>query len=172
MTEERRVVTRSDQVVTPAGVPVGGVAQSDVTYRTSPNTTLQRLIIFIFGVIQVLLLLRIVLLLIAARQGNDLVRIIYDVTYPVVRALHPVGRRKWPADPRHPLEHAMHVNEQTPASLRRLLKRLPFARVRVRLGSRTGGQGRQTRWQRRLARVPLVRRYVVRDIWAVAEKPI
>lgn len=80
MTEERRVVTRTDQVVPPAPLAGASVSQSEVTYRSSPNTTLQRLIIFIFAIIQGLLVLRIVLLLVAARQSNDLVRIVYDVS--------------------------------------------------------------------------------------------
>jgi len=75
MTEERRTVTRSEQVVTPASS-----SYTETTYRSSGNTTLQRLVIFIFAIIQGLLLLRIVLLLVAARQGNDLVRTIYDIS--------------------------------------------------------------------------------------------
>lgn len=79
MTEERRTVTRSEQVVAPATA-----SYTETTYRSSGNSTLQRLIIFIFAIIQGLLLLRIVLLLVAARQGNDLVRTIYDVSEVLV----------------------------------------------------------------------------------------
>jgi hypothetical protein len=47
---------------------------------TSPLGTLQRLIIFLFGLIQLLIVLRIVLLLFAARESNDLVAAIYNIS--------------------------------------------------------------------------------------------
>ncbi len=54
--------------------------RSTVEYRSSPAALLERGIIFVFGLIQVLLLLRIVLLLLAAREGNDLVAFIYNLS--------------------------------------------------------------------------------------------
>ena len=51
-----------------------------VAYRTSPATMAQRAVIFVFGLIQIVLLLRILLLLLAAREGNDLVAFIYNVS--------------------------------------------------------------------------------------------
>lgn len=87
MADEERIVTRTEHVHTPEPVyappPVttaATVSQREVTYRDSGNTVLQRLIIFIFGVIQGLLLVRILLLLVAAREGNALVSLIYDIS--------------------------------------------------------------------------------------------
>jgi hypothetical protein len=50
------------------------------TYRESPLSTLSRWIVFLFGLVQLLIGLRIVLLLLAAREGNDLVAFIYNVS--------------------------------------------------------------------------------------------
>lgn len=83
MVDERRVVTRSDEVYTTdpvAPAEASTVSRREVTYHDSSNTVLQRLIIFIFAVIQGLLLLRILLLLVSARQGNDLVSLVYDIS--------------------------------------------------------------------------------------------
>lgn len=82
MADEQRVVTRTDHVYSDPIAPAGGttVSRRDVTYRDSGNTVFQRLIVFIFAIIQGLLLLRIVLLLVAARQGNDLVALIYNIS--------------------------------------------------------------------------------------------
>jgi len=80
MSDERHVVRRTD-VVTPAPVASTSVSQSEVTYRSRGGPSiLQRLIIFLFALIQGLLILRIVLLLVSARQGNDLVALIYDAS--------------------------------------------------------------------------------------------
>lgn len=94
--DEERVVTRREEQIEatpPAGYfatppvvttpPVAtGASVSDTTVyrRSSPLGTLRRLIIFIFGLIQGLILLRIILLLLAARQGNGLVNAIYDIS--------------------------------------------------------------------------------------------
>ncbi len=61
-------------------------------------------------------------------------RLIYDVTYRLMRLAVPDRRRRWPADPRGELERTMHVNEQTRGSLRRALRTAGFARVRVGYG--------------------------------------
>ena len=95
MVDERRVVTRTDVVapVTPASV-----SQTEVTYRSSGTNVLERLIIFLFALIQGLLILRIVLLLVAARQGNDLVALIYDVSDIFVAPFRGIlGRNQIPA---------------------------------------------------------------------------
>lgn len=57
-------------------------------------------------------------------------RLVYDVTYRLLRRLW----RSWPADPRLPYEHAMHVNEQSGRGLRRALRRAGFVDVRVEHG--------------------------------------
>ena len=47
-------------------------------------TVIARLITFLFGILQVALILRIVLLLLVANEGNDVVRLILGVTDPFV----------------------------------------------------------------------------------------
>ncbi len=49
-------------------------------YEPSPLGVLRRLIVFIFGLIQLLIGLRIVLLLFAARGSNDIVAGIYNIS--------------------------------------------------------------------------------------------
>ena len=71
---------RETEVIQPAPVATGATIEREVTYRPNPLRTLERLIIFLFGLIQLLIVLRIVLLLVAARQGNDLVATIYNVS--------------------------------------------------------------------------------------------
>lgn len=55
-------------------------ARERAVYSPSPLNVLARWIVFIFGLIQLLIGLRIILLLIAARQGNDLVSFIYNIS--------------------------------------------------------------------------------------------
>jgi len=56
------------------------VYESRVAYRSNPLATVERGIVFIFGLIELLIGLRIVLLLVAARQSNDIVRFIYNLS--------------------------------------------------------------------------------------------
>jgi len=51
-----------------------------VSHRGSVAGTIERAIVYIFGLIQLLLVLRIVLLLLAAREGNAIVSFIYNVS--------------------------------------------------------------------------------------------
>jgi hypothetical protein len=79
MTYERRVVTSRDD----AGyVPPTGTSQvverSEVT--PSGGEMLRRVVVLIFGIIQVFIGLRIVLLLLNAREGNDIVSFILNVS--------------------------------------------------------------------------------------------
>jgi len=55
-------------------------SHSSVTYTPSPTAMIERLIIWIFGLIQLLIVLRIVLLLLAAREGNAIVGFVYSIT--------------------------------------------------------------------------------------------
>lgn len=76
--------TDVDVVETPVE-PVAPVApayhETRVTrYAPSPLATVGRLIIFIFGLIEAVIVLRIVLLLLAAREGNDVVQFVYTVS--------------------------------------------------------------------------------------------
>jgi hypothetical protein len=80
MTYERRVVTRRDD--DPASVPTTGT--NEVVERTqvtpSGGEMIRRVVVLIFGIIQVFIGLRIVLLLLNAREGNDLVSFILNVS--------------------------------------------------------------------------------------------
>jgi hypothetical protein len=49
-------------------------------YRLSPYRVVERWIVFVFGLVQLLIGLRILLLLFAARESNDIVRFIYNVS--------------------------------------------------------------------------------------------
>ena len=53
---------------------------STVSYAPSGAGMIERLIIWIFGIVQLLIILRIVLLLFAARDGNPIVNFVYSVT--------------------------------------------------------------------------------------------
>ena len=79
MTYERRVVTRTDD---PAVVP--GPVTNQVVERTdvspSGGEMLRRVVTLIFGIIQAFIVLRIVLLLLNAREGNDIVSFILNVS--------------------------------------------------------------------------------------------
>ena len=60
----------SERIVEPAG--------------PGPLTVAQRVVIFLFGILQVLLILRIILLLLVANPGNDIVSFVLGVTDPFV----------------------------------------------------------------------------------------
>ena len=80
MTYERRVVTQTD--ADPAVVP--GTTTNQVVERTAVSPSggemLRRVVILIFGIIQAFIVLRIVLLLLNAREGNDLVMFILNAS--------------------------------------------------------------------------------------------
>ena len=87
MTYEQHRTTIERDVVTPT--PIGDrsveaaqvVEQRDTTvYRPSGSTLAARVIVVVFGVIQALLLARIVLLLLDAQRGNDLVATILNAS--------------------------------------------------------------------------------------------
>ncbi|MDQ3643178.1 MAG: YggT family protein [Actinomycetota bacterium] len=56
------------------------VVQRQVVEAPDPLGVVRRFIVFIFGLIQLLLILRIVLLLFAARGSNDIVAAIYNIS--------------------------------------------------------------------------------------------
>ena len=86
MTHEERVVHR--ETVDAAGHAhpttahhgATSVTSERVAYRPSGAELARRLVVFIFGVIQGLIILRIVLLLLNAREGNDLVAFILNAS--------------------------------------------------------------------------------------------
>ena len=70
------VVTATDPVVSQATA----VRETSVTHTPSGAETARRVIVFLFGLVQALIGLRIILLLADASQGNGIVRFIYDVS--------------------------------------------------------------------------------------------
>lgn len=72
MTYQERVVRDDD----PAAAPTSGgssVIERRVTRTPSGGELAGRVVILLFGIVQVLIIVRIVLLLLNAREGNDLV---------------------------------------------------------------------------------------------------
>lgn len=63
-----------------ATVTQGSVVTETVRRRPSGAETARRVVVFIFGIIQALIVIRIVLLLANANQGNGLVSFIYDLS--------------------------------------------------------------------------------------------
>jgi hypothetical protein len=87
--EQQSVTTPPADTTTPDAEPVRNpnetVSHSSVvseTVRRTPSgaETARRVVVFLFGIIQALIALRIVLLLIDANQANGLVRFIYDLS--------------------------------------------------------------------------------------------
>ena len=86
MTYDDRTVVRERQVpserVVETGPAVGSTAY--VTTGPGPVTVARRALETVFGIIEVLLLLRIVLLALGANSGNALVDGIYNLSEPLV----------------------------------------------------------------------------------------
>jgi hypothetical protein len=86
--EQQSVTTPPADTTTPNSEPVRPpetVSHSSVvseTVRRTPSgaETARRVVVFLFGIIQALIAIRIVLLLIDANQANGLVRFIYDLS--------------------------------------------------------------------------------------------
>jgi len=78
MTYERKVVTQSD--VDPAVAPATSTHVERTEVSPSGGEMLRRVVILIFGIIQAFIVLRIVLLLLNAREGNDLVAFILNTS--------------------------------------------------------------------------------------------
>ena len=90
-TVERQSVTTPVDAGTPVATPAGTVATNEVvtsgsvvseTVRRTPSggEVARRTVVFLFGIVQALIGLRIVLLLIDANQANGLVKFIYDLS--------------------------------------------------------------------------------------------
>ena len=83
MTYEERTVREDDPgVVTSPGVATGGstVVQRRVTRTPSGGEMTGRVVVLLFGIVQVFIIARIVLLLLDAREGNDLVSFILNTS--------------------------------------------------------------------------------------------
>jgi len=78
MTEEERRVVTEEPTTTGEGAPV--TSRRTVESRPSGGELARRIVILIFGLIQIVIALRVVLLLLNAREGNALVRGILDVS--------------------------------------------------------------------------------------------
>jgi uncharacterized protein YggT (Ycf19 family) len=92
MTDHERTTVRETSVAEPVPGATGAAEASTVrtTERAyepagpSPVQLLSRIVIFLFGVLQAALILRIILLLLVANPGNDVVALILNVTDPFV----------------------------------------------------------------------------------------
>jgi len=83
MTYDERTVVHRDETDAPASATTDrstAVTSRTVEMRPSGGTVAGRVVIFIFGVIQALIVLRIVLLLMDAREANDLVSFILNAS--------------------------------------------------------------------------------------------
>ena len=82
MTYEERVVREDDPAVVAPATSLGGssVVERRVTRTPSGGETASRVIILLFGIVQVFIIARIVLLLLDAREGNDLVSFILNTS--------------------------------------------------------------------------------------------
>jgi uncharacterized protein YggT (Ycf19 family) len=77
--------TETDPMVTePRSTAVRTTERAYVPAGPGASTVLQRFVTFLFGVLQVALILRIILLLLVANVGNDVVQLILNVTDPFV----------------------------------------------------------------------------------------
>ncbi len=89
MTDYERTTTHqstsTDPMVTePRSTAVRTTERAYVPAGPGASTVLQRFVTFLFGVLQVALILRIILLLLVANVGNDVVQLILNVTDPFV----------------------------------------------------------------------------------------
>ena len=99
MTDYERTTTRettttppvaTEPYVAPAAAPAPvatSVRTTDTAYVASgpgPTTYAARVVTFLFGILQVALILRIVLLLLVANRGNDVVQFVMNITQPFV----------------------------------------------------------------------------------------
>lgn len=77
----RRVITTTPSAA-PYGAPVTGEAVTRRTVTRSPSSAemLRRLVVFVFALIQGVIVLRLLLLLIGASRGNDIVQAVYSVS--------------------------------------------------------------------------------------------
>ena len=88
MTDTQRVTTRETSYVDPVNPAAAGSVRvtESATTPAGPGwaTTASRIVTFAFGLLQAALILRIILLLLVANQGNDIVAAILAVTDPFV----------------------------------------------------------------------------------------
>ncbi len=78
MTYDERTVVHEDG--DPQHAHGTAVTSRTVTARPSGGTVAGRVVVFIFGIIQALIILRMILLLLDAREGNELVSLILNAS--------------------------------------------------------------------------------------------
>ena len=86
-TETKTVEGQADPYVAPPPATAStSVRTTDVARAPGPGgaTLATRIVTFVFGILQALLILRIILLLLVANPGNDIVNFILDITQPFV----------------------------------------------------------------------------------------
>ena len=94
MTDYERTTTRETTTVDPAAAGYSDPATQAASVRTTERatvapgpsgvTTAARIVTFLFGILQAALILRIILLLLVANVGNDVVSLILSITDPFV----------------------------------------------------------------------------------------
>jgi uncharacterized protein YggT (Ycf19 family) len=96
MTDVERTTTRETQATAPAVDAYGNPTPAPVVtnVRTTESayvargpggaSVAARIVTLVFGILQALLILRIILLLLVANAGNDIVKLIFNVTQPFV----------------------------------------------------------------------------------------
>jgi len=80
MTYERRVVTRREDTLDPIPTTRTNEVVERAEVSPSGGEMIRRVVVLIFGIIQTFIVLRIVLLLLNAREGNDLVAFILSIS--------------------------------------------------------------------------------------------
>jgi uncharacterized protein YggT (Ycf19 family) len=88
MTEYQRTTTQQTNATDAYGAPAPPttVRTTDTYVAPGPGgaTLAARIVTFAFGILQVLLILRIILLLLVANPGNDIVSFVFNITQPFV----------------------------------------------------------------------------------------
>jgi uncharacterized protein YggT (Ycf19 family) len=87
MTDYERTTTHQSTSVDPVHNPRSATSTTERTYvpgGPGAAAVVARFVMFLFGVLQVALILRIILLLLVANQGNDVVGFILNLTDPFV----------------------------------------------------------------------------------------
>jgi uncharacterized protein YggT (Ycf19 family) len=87
MSDYERTTTTQSTNVDPASTPRGATSTTERTYvppGPGAAAVAARFVMFLFGILQVALILRIILLLLVANPGNDVVQLILNLTDPFV----------------------------------------------------------------------------------------
>ena len=87
-TETKTVEGQADPYAAPPPAAASTTVRTTDTASVAPGpggaTMATRIVTFVFGILQALLILRIILLLLVANPGNDIVNFVFDITQPFV----------------------------------------------------------------------------------------